>query len=467
MTRNWSNKLHYATKCVLVLALLAGCKGKAHGPAGQAPMPPVGPAAAQLYTCPMHPQIVRNAPGPCPICGMDLVPKASGNNQAASDTAGAGLNHLVTSPNGTVVSAIATVRPISGAAADTLTLPGVVDYDPRRSRAVAARVGGRIERLLVRFNYQPVRQGQTLLELYSPDLVTAEQEYLFLLSNDADNTVLVNGARQKLRLLGLSESQLRALFRTRRPDYRVAVFSPYDGYVVENTEALAAPAAPSPAGMGDASAPAGGGMGGASAMSSGGETTTATSPTPVPTAGLTLREGGYVQAGQTLFQVMNTAQVWGLFQPGPGELARLQPGQSLQVLVDGDPAHPMTARVELLEPTYRAGASTPAVRVSLPNARGLLRRGTRLTARLTSAAGSGWWLPRTAVVDLGTRQVAFVRRGPTFVPITVQVGQRTAAQVQISQGLTGTEDVAANGQYLVDSESFLQTSAASKPTAHD
>jgi Cu(I)/Ag(I) efflux system membrane fusion protein len=468
MTRNWSNKLRTGARCVLLLTLLAGCKGKAHGPAAQAPAQPVATAGAQLYTCSMHPQIVRDAPGQCPICGMDLVPKANGANQGAADTAGADLDHLVTSPNGSVVSAIATVRPTTGAtSADTLTLSGVVDYDPRRSRAVAARVGGRIERLLVRFNYQPVRKGQTLLELYSPELVTAEQEYLFLLGNDADNTVLVNGARQKLRLLGLSESQLRALARTRRPDYRVAVFSPYDGYVVENTVAAASLAPPSAAGMAEASAPAGGGMGGTSAMGSGGESATAAAPTPAPTTRLTLQEGGYVSTGQTLFQVMNTAQVWGLFQPGPGELAQMRPGQALQVFVDSDPAHPITARVELVEPTYRAGASTPAVRVSLPNARGLLRRGTRLTARLTSATASGWWLPRAAVVDLGTRQVVFVRRGPAFVPVTVQVGQRTPAQVQVRQGLSGTEDVAANGQYLVDSESFLQTSSTTNPAFHD
>lgn len=464
MTRNWNNKWRYATWGVLVLALLAGCKGKAHGPAGQAPAQPEATAAAQRYTCPMHPQIVRDAPGQCPICGMDLVPKANGSTAAAVDTAGADLDHLVSSPNGSVVSAIATVRPSTGATADTLSLPGVVDYDPRRSRAVAARVGGRIERLLVRFNYQPVRKGQTLLELYSPELVTAEQEYIFLLGNDADNSVLVNGARQKLRLLGLSESQLRALARTRRPDYRVAVFSPYDGYVVENTVATASAAPPSPAGMADAGAPTGG-MGGASAMSSGAESAAETSPVAAPAPALTLQEGGYVSAGQTLFQVMNTAQVWGLFQPGPGEAAQLRPGQSLRVLVDGDLAHPLTARVELIEPTYRAGANTPAVRVSLPNARGLLRRGTRLTARLTSSAAGGWWLPRAAVVDLGTQQVAFVRRGPTFVPVAVQVGQRTAVQVQIRQGLRGTEDVAANGQYLVDSESFLQTSSIITPTA--
>jgi len=467
MTRNWSNKLRAGAQILLLLTLLAGCKGKAHGPAAQAPAQPVATAAAQLYTCSMHPQIVREAPGQCPICGMDLVPKASGDNPVAADTAGAGLAHLVASPNASVVSAIATVRPTAGAVGDTLTLPGIVDYDPRRSRAVASRVGGRIERLLVRFNYQPVRKGQPLLEIYSPELVTAEQEYIFLLGNDADNTVLVNGARQKLRLLGLSESQLRALARTRRPDYRVAVFSPYDGYVVENSVATTSLAPPSPSNMAEAGAPAAGGMGGTPAMGAGAEAPTAATATAAPTPALTLQEGGYVSTGQTLFQVINTAQVWGLFQPGPGEAGQLRPGQTLQVLVNGDATQPLTARVELVEPTYRAEASTPAVRVSLPNAKGLLRRGTRLTARVTTSTGSGWWLPRAAVVDLGTRQVAFVRRGPTFVPVTVQVGQRTAAQVQIQQGLTGAEDVAANGQYLVDSESFLQTSSTSIPPTHD
>ncbi|GAC1593615.1 MAG: efflux RND transporter periplasmic adaptor subunit [Hymenobacter sp.] len=468
MTKNWSNKLRYATRCGLLLTLLTGCKGKAHGPAAQAPAQPVATAAAQRYTCPMHPQIVREAPGQCPICGMDLVPKANGGTPTATDPAGAGLGHLVTSPNASVVSAIATVRPSAGTASDTLILPGVVDYDPRRSRAVAARVSGRIERLLVRFTYQPVRRGQKLLEIYSPELVTAEQEYIFLLGHDADNPVLVNGARQKLRLLGLSESQLLALARTRRPDYRVAVFSPYDGYITENTLGPAPAALASSGGMGEASAPAGGtGMGAAADMSSGAESSPSPALSAAPATALTLQEGGYVSTGQTLFQVINTAQVWGLFQPGPAEVAQLRPGQELQVLVAGDPAHPLTARVELVEPTYRAGASTPAVRVPLPNARGLLRRGTRLTAQLTTPAASGWWLPRAAVVDLGTRQVAFVRRGSIFVPSTVQVGQRTARQVQILRGLTGSEDVAANGQYLVDSESFLQTSSTPSATSHE
>jgi Cu(I)/Ag(I) efflux system membrane fusion protein len=467
MTRNLSNKpvrRGIAAALLSAAALLAGCHGQAHGPANVAEEPLVATSAAQQYTCPMHPQIVREAPGSCPICGMDLVPKVLTN--AAAATAPADLSQVSQAPNAAVLAAVTTVRPVAeGAAADTLTLPGVVDYDPRRSRAVAARFGGRIEQLAVRFNYQPVRRGQKLLELYSPELVTAEQELIFLLENDAANGPLVQGARQKLRLLGLTDQQLRELARTRRASYRVAIFSPYDGYVVETLAASAPiPAAatasmsPSPEpglSAGEPSGPAGNSAAG-----------------PAQPQPLTLTEGAYVSTGQTLFQVVNTDQVWGLFQPTPAELARLRPGQQLRVVADGTDLPPHTARLDLVEPEFRAGASVAAVRVYLPNPRGRLRRGQRLTGQLVpTAAPSGtgtFWLPRTAVVDLGTRQVAFVRRGATFVPVPVQVGQRTASQVQVLRGLTGPEEVAANGQYLIDSEGFIQASAnPANPPTHD
>jgi Cu(I)/Ag(I) efflux system membrane fusion protein len=475
MTRNWSNKLlrnSWLAAAVGGALLLAGCHGQAHGPANVATTPPVSTNTATQYTCPMHPQIVREAPGSCPICGMDLVPKLLSNSAAQAE---AGLGSVVQAPNAAVVAAVATVRPRAeglspgSLAADTLSLPGLVEYDPRRSRAVAARFGGRIEQLLIRYNYQPVRRGQKLLELYSPELVTAEQEYIFLLENDADNQPLVSGARRKLLLLGLTEGQLRDLARTRRASYRVAVFSPYDGYVVETPASNAPPA--SAGGMGEVAANAGG-MGAAS----GGMAIPDAAAVPVassPTSRLTLTEGSYVATGQTLFQVMNTDQVWGIFQPTPPELARLRPGQRLRVVAEGTDLPPLTARLDLVEPEFRNGASTAAVRVYLPNPKGRLRRGQRLTGRLVPdaapALAGSFWLPRAAVVDLGTRQVAFVRRGASFVPVAVQVGQRTAAQVQVLHGLAGTEDVAANGQYLVDSEGFIQnaSNSATTPPAHE
>ena len=463
MTRKWSNKPWARAGRMLTLppllaaALLAGCHGQAHGPANVATAPPgAARAAAAQYTCPMHPQIVREEPGNCPICGMDLVPKVLRNSAAAA--VGGDLTSVVQAPNAAIIAAVATVRPVAAGGAadpDTLTLPGVVEYDPRRSRAVAARFGGRVERLAVRFNYQPVRRGQQLLELYSPELVTAEQELIFILENDADNAPLLRGARQKLQLLGLTEGQLRDLTRTRRPRYRVAVFSPYDGYVVEPAVA-SAPAAPA--------AEAGGGMGPAGDAAP-------TPPGGAQPSTLTLTEGAYVSTGQVLFQVINTNQVWGIFQPTPAELGRLQPGQALRVVAEGLALPPRRARIALVEPEFRAGASVAAVRVYLDNSQGTLRRGQRLTGTLLPAAGpapaGSFWLPRAAVVDLGTRQVAFVRRGPAFRPVAVRVGQRTAGQVQVLSGLAGTDDVAANGQYLIDSEGFVQADALPTPSAHD
>ncbi|MET4075949.1 efflux RND transporter periplasmic adaptor subunit [Hymenobacter sp. UYCo722] len=471
MTRNLSNsprRRYWPARLLaplLALALLAGCHGQAHGPESQAPAQPVASSAAMQYTCPMHPQIVREAPGQCPICGMDLVPKVL--NNAAAAAAPAGFDQVSQAPNAAVLAAVATVHPgAEGSSADTLTLPGVVDYDPRRSRAVAARFGGRIEQLAVRFNYQPVRRGQKLLELYSPELVTAEQEYIFLLTNDAGNQPLVSGARRKLLLLGLTESQLRDLARTRRASYRVGVFSPYDGYVVE-TLATNAPISAATAAGGMSASPEAGMSAGAPSGPVGSSATD-----PAQPQALTLTEGAYVSTGQTLFQVVNTDQVWGIFQPTPAELGRLRPGQQLRVVAEGTSLPPRTARLDLVEPEFRAGASVAAVRVYLPNPQGRLRRGQRLTGQLVSttapAAAGSFWLPRAAVVDLGTRQVAFVRRGATFVPVAVQVGQRTASQVQVQRGLTGSDEVAANGQYLIDSEGFIQTSAnAANSTTHE
>ena len=191
-------------------------------------------------------------------------------------------------------------------------------------------------------------------------------------------------------------------------------------------------------------------------------TTIPPEPTAAP-AQFALTEGAYVVPGQTLFQVVNTAQVWGIFHPTPPELAHLHPGQPVRVTADGTGLLPHSARLNLVEPTFRAGASTAAVRVYLPNPQGQLRRGMRLTATTVVAAAAttgGFWLPRAAVLDLGTRQVAFVRRGAVFVPVAVQTGQRTARQVQVLAGLTGTEDVAANGQYLIDGEGFVQAQAS-------
>ncbi len=447
MKKSWNNSPWRLALLVLPVSVLLGAcqsepKTAATTTAADAPLTV---AAGDRYTCPMHPQIIREKPGDCPICGMALVKKPSAS--AAPAAAGGTLTNLLQSPNATVVSSQLTVHPAPGAPDADLTLPGRVEYDVRRTEIIAARFGGRVEKLLVRANYQPVTKGQKLLELYSPQLVTAQQELIFILTNDAENQTLLRGARQKLRLLGLTDAQINRTAATHQPQYQVAIYSPYTGYVVEQ---LLQPG-PSMSPPATAAAQTSGDPMGSSAPAM------AAAPAASAQTGLTLTEGAYVTAGQTLFRVVNTKQVWGVFEPRPEELAALRVGQPIRVVSEDNPARAFTARISLVEPFFRDGASTGAVRVELANPGGRLRSGTLLTGTVRVPAAGGLWLPRTAVVDLGNRQVAFVRNGGAFRAVTVQTGQRRADQVQVLRGLTEQDAVAANAQFLVDSEGFVQT----------
>ncbi|MET4108562.1 efflux RND transporter periplasmic adaptor subunit [Hymenobacter sp. UYP22] len=462
MKKSWNNS-PWRARLVLValpLLLLVGACQKAEKTADTTgSTTPAAETAGDLYTCPMHPQIIRDKPGKCPICGMDLVKKPKANT-AAQAPAGEPLQNLLQSPDATVVANQATVQPEANAPQLSLTLPGRVEYDVRRNESIAARFGGRVDKLYIRYNYQPVTKGQKLLEVYSPELVTAQQELLFILTNDAENRTLLQGARQKLRLLGLTDGQISQVIRTHKPQYQVAIYSPYTGYVVEQP-ALAA------AGMGaliPPPAPADGGMGGGSEMRGGTSAAAPAQNAAVPASALELKEGSYVTAGQSLFRVVNTDQVWGVFEPRPDELAGLRVGQAIRVVPEGSAGKPITARIDLVEPFFREGQSTGAIRVHLPNPGGRLRSGILLTGSVQVAPAGGLWLPRTAVVDLGNRQVAFVRSGGAFRSVAVQTGLRSGDRVQVLQGVTAQDQVAANAQFLVDSEGFVQTS---KTDYHD
>ncbi|MGV3502746.1 MAG: efflux RND transporter periplasmic adaptor subunit [Adhaeribacter sp.] len=400
------------------------------------------------YTCPMHPQVVQPGPGTCPICHMDLVPQSgeSSNLEISQDLA-----FLLRPANGTVVAGIATTRPRHKAQDVTLQLEGLISYDPRQVYSVPARVGGRIERLYVQYNFQPVRKGQKLLELYSPDLVAAQQELLYLVASAPEDVGLQQAARQKLRLLGASEAQIRQLLRSRKPSYSFALYSPYDGYVTGlNTDspAAASPAAASPA-------PAAGGMAG---MGSAGPAAAGPAPAPTPAApaGLPLREGMYVGAGQPLLRVVNPRHLWAEFSVPAAQLPLLRKKAPVQLSFPQLPGKQLPARIDFLQPYYQAGEDFAKVRVYLPGQAAGLRVGQLVSARVSTATEAALWVPQAAVLDIGTRSVVFQKTGSVFEPVAVQAGESHNGQTRILGGLPPETEIAANAQFLVDSESFIQ-----------
>lgn len=445
MRKNWKNKLGWLLLVLLLPLFFFACQNK-H----------TGHEAAEgetEYTCPMHPQIVQEGSGSCPICGMDLVPKRAPDAPVVNYTSD--LNYLLEPANQTVVSSVNTVKPVQKQVQQEITMSGVVALDARRQYIIPARYGGRIEKLYVQFNYQPVRKGQKLYDIYSPELVTAQKELLYLVQKDPNNTSLINAAKQKLRLLGATEAQINQVIRSGQASYTFTVYSPYSGYVVDP----ATTAVPTPAPKTGSATAGGGGMAGmgGGASSSGGAMGGAGSTTATaPSGEFAIKEGMYVTTGQALLKVIDASQVWAQFNVPPNQASQLRAGMPLTISFNQLPDQTVISQISLIEPVFEAGENFARVRASLPGQDQRTLIGQLVTGKTTYSTGSVLWVPQNALLDLGTQSVAFRKVNGVFKPASVEVGQRANGLVEVLSGLGTDDEIAANAQFLIDSESFIR-----------
>jgi Cu(I)/Ag(I) efflux system membrane fusion protein len=436
MKKNWKNSL--TSLLLLLLIFLGACSQDRHTH-----------AEGELYTCPMHPQIVKEGPGTCPICNMDLVRQ---NAALTLDTLPLEMGYLLQPANQAVISGIKTVQAEIRNVEAAIDVPGRITYDTRRIHNIAARFGGRIEKLYVRYNYQRISKGQKLYDIYSPAIVTAQEELIYLVNNDPGNVTLLNAARQKLSLLGLTNKQIRSIENSKKALMSLPVYSPYSGYVIDDVPtgqvASAMPAGGSNQASGNAMAA---GMGGAAAPVAMAQQSAATANT----VNLQTREGMYVTAGQTVFRVVNTDVVWGIFSTYPENMAALKVGQSVTITVENNESRRIQASVDFIEPIYSPDANLSAFRVYLQNGEEQLKVGNLLKGTI-KISREGLWLPVRAVLDLGERQIVFVKKGEVFEPVEVSTGIRTDEWIQVLDGLSRRSRVAVNAQFMIDSESFIK-----------
>ncbi len=409
---------------------------------------------ATKYTCPMHPQIVKDAPGSCPICGMDLVPMNSpGKETGVNDVLAA----LVKPTNEVVFSGIKTIKPEKGSRSPDINVKGVINYNANNQNSVSSRVSGRIEKLYMKYNYQPVSKGQKLMDIYSPDLASAQQELLFLKNNN--EPALLEQAKKKLRLLGATEQQIKQVLSTGKVDYTVSIYSPYTGYVVELQNAsVSANGASSAGGTMITSESTGGGssmgeMGGSSRSSA------SSSQAPIPDVAtntpLQLREGQYVSVGQKMFNMVNSNMIWAEFYVNPADLDKFKIGTMIEIQSVDVKAKRNKVPVSLVQPYYSQGTNFSLVRATINNSGKSWKVGELINVKSESTRKIGTWLPRTAVLQLGTRYVSFIKKNDTFLPVYVNVKSVLGDWMDIGDSINMKQDVALNAWFLVDSESFI------------
>ena len=374
----------------------------------------------------MHPQVVREEPGKCPICGMDLV-KVTKRAAAPVAPAGAGSSSAVApapAPAEVMLSGqqqqlaniqVATLG--AGPQQRSTLLTGTVVANANQTRTVSSRVNGRVERLYVRQTGEPIRQGAPLVALYSEELQALQQEYLLGLAqqravgrtNSFDR--LVEAARQKLQLLGLSNGQLRTLAATGRPTPALTFYSPQAGLV--------------------------------------------------QAVGVT--EGQYVSAGTLLVSLTNLSSLWVEAQLYPDEVAGIRLGQTVQVRVAGF-SEEYTGRVIFLSPELQANSKVTLLRVQLANPGGHLQPGMQANVDLTSPRTAALVLPQAAVLRDSRGSYVWQQTAPgRFHRAQVTTGPETDLTVAITGGLAAGAQVVVSGAYLLESEYALYQGGGMDP----
>jgi len=339
-----------------------------------------------------------------------------------------GMNTVLQPVNSSVISTVNAILPKQKAVQTTIPAEGYLDFDTRTFNNIAARFSGRIEKLYIKYAFQEIHRGQRIFDIYSPDMVTAQQDLIYLNRNSAQETSLVNAARQKLLLLGMSAAQVDKVVKTGKPFTSLPVYSPYDGHVHDVAHSQ---------------------MPG----------NTAARPEQNFTGNLPLliKEGMYIEKGQAVFNVVNPHQLWAILKIDRSTVAGLKLNQPVKISLPDMPGKAINGKVDFIEPFLQDGDKSTSIRVYIHNMDHALKVNSLVKATIQTGEVSALWIPRTALMDLGETKIVWLKNGQLFKARQVSTGIINGNEVQITKGLAMTDSLAENAQYLTDSESFIKT----------
>jgi Cu(I)/Ag(I) efflux system membrane fusion protein len=400
---------------IVLLILLAACKNQSKQTAAQYTGKKI------QYTCPMHPQVLEDHPGTCPICGMTLVKKAV----QGSESAGIDLKTVLLPVNSSVVSGVPAISPVLKTESDSIKADGYLDFDTRTFNNIAARFSGRIEKLYIKYAFEEIRRGELIMDIYSPDMVTAQQDLIYI-KNSPNDAGLIDAAKQKLLLLGMTPAQISVVEKSGKAFYRLPVYSPYDGHVHDVAH---------------------------SQMNTSAESMVTDYAQNLP---LAIKEGMYVEKGQTLFNVVDPHHLWAILKIRQADAGQIKIGQPVNISIS-DQNMIMDGKVNFIMPALQAGDKATSIRVYLNNMSHEMKVGSLVHGAIATGTKRGLWLPRTAVISLGQAEIAWLKKGKAYQVHRVQTGMQNANEIQIIAGLTAADSVAVNGQYLADSDDFIKT----------
>lgn len=425
------------------------------------------PEARRMFQCPMHPQVIMDHEGDCPICGMKLVPmEATAAPASPAQPADKGkllfyrnpMDPSITSPvfkkdemgmdylpvyesevkgeasaldgHGAVtidterqqLIGLKTAKVVEGAVGGEIRTNGRVAIDETRVRRTNVKVEGFVERLFVDFVGKPVGKGQPLFSLYSPEFVSAQREYLLALRTQqalgqgsfrASGSELLASARRRLQYWDVPQEAIDRLEKTGEPQRTLILRSPVSGVVtVKNVV-----------------------------------------------------EGARLTPADTPFEITDLSRVWVLADAYETDLGRAKVGMAAELTLPSSPGQVFRGRVAFIDPLLDPKSRTAKLRIEFPNPKGELKPELFGEVVLKALGRKGLLVQRDAVLDSGTLKVAFVALGEgRFEPREITTGASLGENVEILTGLKAGDEVVTRANFLVDSESRLRAALAQMAT---
>jgi len=370
-----------------------------------------------LYYCPMHPNVTSNKPGVCPICHMDLVKKSDSESMSAET------ENMISLTNSKIIAAnVSTVKVRRENISKQISSYSYLDFAEPNRKQITARFNGRIEKLFVDQTGDYIKQGQPLFEVYSPDLVQAQNDYLIALKSKvnteialtrepiAEKNPLLESARKKLELFGMTNSQIETLEKTKEIKLTVTYYSPFGGTVIEKK----------------------------------------------------IQEGNYINEGNVLYDVAELSTLWNIAEIYENDLQFVKVGDKVKLKLDSYPNEIFEGRVNLIYPVVNAQTRTVKIRSVFTNRNNKLKPQMYGEGIFETNLGSSLVVPENSVLITGKRNIVWIKSGEgMFEMREVKLGAKYNGMFQILSGLKEGEKVAATGAYLIDSESQLKSGSGS------